>query len=328
MTLSELQAAVYEECAYQTSPASAVTTRVTRLLNEGLRATLAEPGLARLIDSDGPLTFATVASTPRYALPEAVARIIAIRETTTDRTLEAMGLAEYRRWIPDPTNVSGTPVRYVPIGRVAVSVQPSDASEVFAKSTAAGDTTQTIFVEGVITGGYLRTASVTLTGTVAVSLSAAITSWIEITDVYLSATAAGTVTLLEDSGAGTELARITIGAKRPRYTAFYLWPTPDAAVTYYVDYRREVADLVNAADEPNLPTDFHPMLVAWVVAREYELKEDGGRVQAAMARYLRDLSRLKYATQTLSDDLPVVGRRRMGLSRLGGQYPADVWIRG
>lgn len=325
MTLSELQAAVYEEAAYQASPAAAVTTRITRLLNEGVRGVLAEPGMARLLDSDLPYTFASVASTVRYAMPEAVARIIALRDTTNDRTLDAMSLQDYRQREPDPASMTGMPTHYVPIGRVAVATQPADASELFVKSTSAADTTQTAFVEGIITGGYMRTASVVLTGTTAVSLSAAITSFLEVTDFYVSAACAGTVTLLEDSGLGAELARITIGAKRPRYYGVYLWPTPTAAATYYVDYRREVVDLANAADEPPFPTDFHPLLVAYAVAREYETKGDPMRSAQAFKRYRTLLSHLKYATQTLSDEIPVMGRNRAGHSRLGGFYPADTW---
>jgi hypothetical protein len=327
--LSELQAAVYEECGYQASPAGAVTTRVTRLLNEGQRAVLNEPGLNRLIDSDDPFTVASVASQARYVVPEAVNKIVTVRDTTNTRELDAMSLQAYRRIEPTPVSTTGTPTRYVPIGRVAVSVQPSDASAIFVKSTSAADTTQTIYIEGLITGGYRRTASVVLTGTVAVQIDATISTFIEIEDVYLSAVAAGTVTVLEDSGAGTELARITIGQKRPRYYGFYLWTTPAAVVTYSLDYRKEIADLANATDEPTLPTDSHPMLVAYAVAREYELKEDVSRSLQAMQRYTRYLSRLKYATQTVSDELPVAGRRGLvGHSRLGGYYPADTWRQG
>jgi hypothetical protein len=303
-----------------------VVTRILRIINEGVRAIVAEPGMARLLDSDVPYSFATTASLARYTVPESVARILTMRETTNDRTLDAMSLPDYRRREPDPASMTGTPTHYVPIGRVAVATQPADASQLFVVSTSAGDTTQTAFIEGTITGGYTRTASVTLTGLTAVSLSSAITSFLEVTDFYVSAACAGTVTLLEDSGLGTELARITIGAKRPRYYGFYLWPTPAAAVTYYVDARREVVDLANAADEPPFPTDFHPLIVAYAVAREFELKNEPPRSLQAMQRYRSMLSKLKYFTQTGSDEIPVMGRGgRTGHSRLGGWYPADSW---
>lgn len=329
MTLAELLAAAYDECAYQGTPAPAIVSRLTRFLNEGHRAILAEPGLERLVDSDDPFSVASVANQARYVLPEAVAAIRSMSEHTNDRTLDALSLDQYRRYEPNPTTVTGTPTHYVPIGKVHVALQPSNASELFVLSTSASDTTQTAYVEGIITGGYRRTASVTLTGTTAVSLSSAIPSFIEVEDFYLSAAAVGTVTLLEDSGVGTELARITIGQRRPTYYGFYLWPTPAAVVTYLVDYRRALIDLVNATDAPSLPADFHPMLVAYAVMREFETKREPARVVVAKARYDRYLSRLKYSTQWTSDELPVLGRgRTLGRSRLGGWYPADTWTRG
>jgi hypothetical protein len=328
MTFSDLLAAAYEECNCASSPASAVVTRLKRYVNEGVRAILIEPGLERLADSDNPLTFASVASQARYVLPESVARIHAVTERTNDQSLRAMDKHTYRHVEPDPSSNSGNASHYVPFGRVAVAVQPADASEIFVKSTAAGDTTQTAYIEGIITGGYMRTASVVLTGATAVTLSAAITSFIEITDFYISAAAVGTVTLHEDSGLGTELARITIGQKRPRYYGLALWPTPSAVVTYYVDYRREVTDLVNDADEPPLATDAHSMLVAYAVKREAEKTGNVDLLTIADARYQKFLSRLKYQTQSGSDELPVMGRGALvGRSRLGGMYPADLWSR-
>jgi hypothetical protein len=322
VTFAEILSAVYEDMNLASSPASSAVTRIKRYVNEGVRAILREPGLQRLVDADTPYSFASVASTARYVLPEAVERIKTISERTNDRSLDVLSLSAYRRAEPDPASTTGTPSHYVPIGRVAVATQPSDASSIFVKSTSAADTTQTAYIEVVITGGYRRTASVTLTGTTAVNLSSAISTGEVIEDFYLSAVAAGTVTLHEDSGAGTELARITTGALRPRYYGFYLWPTPSAAVTYYVDYRREILDLVNNTDEPPIPTDYHPLLVTYARMREYE-KTDDSRYGQAREEFGLGLTRLKFNTQQLSDELLVMGRSRMGRSRLGAYYPAD-----
>jgi hypothetical protein len=326
VTFSEILADVYADLGYQSSPASAEVARLKRYINQGLRAVLGEPGLSRLLDSDSPFTVASVASQARYVVPEAVAAIRGISERTNDRTLRAMSLGDYRRADPDPASSTGTPTHYVPIGRVAVAVQPSNASEIFVDSTAAGDT-GTAYLEGIITGGYRRTLSVSMTGVTAVSFSAAVTSFIEIEDFYISAAAVGTVTLHEDASGGTELARITIGQKRPRYYGYYLWPTPAAAADYLVDYRREVTELVNDADEPPLPTDYHDLLSAYARMRHYE-KQDDGRYTVAQDYFKKRLSQLKYATQTGPDELPVMGGRLIGHSRLGPWFPADTYTRG
>jgi hypothetical protein len=318
MTFLETCQAVYADMNLNSSPASAVVTRIKRYVNEGMRVILREPGMGRLVDSDMPYDFATVASTARYVVPEAVARIHRIFERTNDLALEAMSLDDYRRSDPDAVSNTGTPSHYVPIGRTAVATQPSATSVAVVKSSSAGDTTQTAYIEGVVDGARSR-ASATLTGTTA----AVLLNVEAVEDFYLSAAATGTVTLHQASGAGTELASITPGQLRPRYFAFYLWPTPSAAVTYYVDYRREITDMVNDTDEPPLPLDFHSMLVDYARMREYEKTADD-RYGVAQQAFMRALSQLKQAQWT-GDELPVVGGSRAGRSRLGGQYPADSW---
>jgi hypothetical protein len=323
MTRAELEQAVYQECSHAESPDVRVTTRVRRFLTEGVHAVLAEPGLSYLADSDTPSVVASVASQARYVVPESIAAIRHISDRTNDRTVVPMSLAAYRALDPDAASTSGTPTHYVPIGRVGVAVQPADASDIFVDSTSASDT-NSAYLEGFITGGYQRRTAVTMTGTTAVSLG--ITSFIELNDFYLSHPAVGTVTLHEDAEGGTELARITIGETRPNYYGFYLWPTPAAVVSYYIDARRDVSPLLANTSEPPWPNDFHPLLVAYAAWREWMFKKDLDAASEARTRYRDWLSKLKYFTQTQTDELPVMGRRRtVGHSRLGGYYPADTW---
>src|SRR5687768_8614449 len=128
MTFSEILADIYSDVGYQSSPASDVVSRIKRYVNEGLRVVVGEPQITRVLDADGPFTVASVASQARYVVPEAASRILKISERTNDRTLSALSLDEYRRREPDPASVTGVPTHYVPIGRVGVAVQPSDAS--------------------------------------------------------------------------------------------------------------------------------------------------------------------------------------------------------
>lgn len=325
MTRHDLERAVYSETEYPDSPDPRVQSRIRRFLNEGVRVVLSEPGLLALQDSDTPYSFASVANQARYVVPESVAQIRHITERTNDWRLTPMSLAQYRAHEPDPASFSGTPTHYVPIGLVGAAVQPSNASELFVKSTSASDT-HTAYLEGIVTGGYQRKVAITMTGSTAVSLAAAVTTFIEVNDFYLSHPAVGTVTLHEDSGAGTELAQITIGQTRPRYFGFYLWPTPTAVVTYYVDYRRELVPLSAPSDSPPWPSDYHELLVAYATWREWMFKGNLDLAGEAKARFDRWLVKLKYATQHESDEILVMGRgRRMGHSRLGSYFPADTW---
>ena len=325
MTRHDLITAALEDCTYGAAAEARVMARFKRYLDEGVKAVIGEPGVVTLVDSDTPYTFASVPSQARYVIPEGLAYIRHLSERTNDWRLQPMSLAAYRAIHPDPSSYTGTPTHYVPIGQVGVAVQPADASAVFVDSTSASDV-WTAYIEGFITGGYQRTASITMTGTTAVSLDAAITSFVELNDFHISRAAVGTVTLHEDASGGTELARITIGQTRPHYYGFYLWPTPSAVVSYYADYRRNWTGLTANTSEPPWPADHHDLLVAFVAWREWTFKGDLDRAGEAKQRYQRGLSRLKYATQTQTDELLVMGRgRRIGHSRLGAYYPADMW---
>lgn len=324
VTLSELLADVYPDVNYQASPASAVVTRLTGYLNQGVRRVLGEAGMERLLDSNQPYTFASVTNQSLYTMPEAAALIRAIEDRTNQQKLRMMTLEEYRTYAPDPTRVTGTPEAWVPIGKVAVNVQPSTADVVLVKSTSASDNgTVTAYIEGIRTGGYLGTDSVAMNGTTAAQFPA-FADWVEITDFYISVNAVGTVTLIQASGL-VEMARISVGHKRPRYYGFALWPTPASAITYYVDYRREILDMVNGTDEPPFPTDYHWILSAYARMREYEQKRDARYVQAR-DDYHDGLNKLKNFVLNPPDYRPVAGKLPVrGGSNLGAWYPDGIW---
>jgi hypothetical protein len=109
----------------------------------------------------------------------------------------------------------------------------------------------------------------------------------------------------------------------------YLWPTPSAAITYLVDTRKPIRDLVQATDEPPVPPAFHPMIAAYARMREWEQKGETDKLLIATQQWGRWLSRLKYAVRSDPADLPVAGRGRgIGHSRLGSETPADYYTRG
>lgn len=321
MTLTDIRADLYQRLGYGSSPATEVSTRLLDFINEGLADVYGEPGLGEWLSRhQPPLTFPSVASQAVYSLPPGISRVEAIRETTNDRRLDMRSRGWYQSAEPDPSANTGTPSVWVPLGFGAVAVQPSDASEVFVDSTAAGDT-GTAYVEGIRTGGYPRTLSVTMTGVTAVSLGAAIADFIQITKFYISAAAVGTVTLHEDASGGTELARIPIGETFSRYQQIALWPTPAAVITYTVDGERDLPDMANANDEPPFPRRFHRLLVDYALWKEWDKKDDT-RSGAAEQRYRQGLSRLKYFVTCPPDFLPARGQTGAERNRFGGFYPA------
>lgn len=323
MTLSDMLADCYRKTNHPASPASAVTTRFTALLNEGLQELISLPGLGAWVAQHQPaLTVASVASTPILALPPGISRVESIRDTTNDRTLVMRSREWYHAMQPDPTTETGTPEVWVPYGYQAVAKQPSNASEIFVDSTSASDT-NTAYIEGIRTGGYPKSLSVTMTGVTAVSLGTAYTDFLQITKFYLSAAAVGTVTLHEDASGGTELARIPIGQTFARYQAVALWPTPASALTYTVDGERDLPLLINGTDEPLIPSRFHRLSVEYALWKEFE-KLDDTRAGNAERRWLKGVSDFRYFATCPPDYLPVSGERlNLGRSRLGAYYQAD-----
>lgn len=298
---------------------STVSARFTDFLNEAHREELRKPGRESLRWAT--TTFASVSGTQQYALPtEGVARINRIWETTNDRKLVYRTMDWLREVDPDPSQ--GTPWAWIPAGYVEVHTQPSDASSVFVKSSAAGDTTQTAYVEGIVTGGYYRTASVTLTGTTAVNLSSAISTFERITKFYVSATCTGAVTLHEDSGAGTELSKITIGKTRAQFYSLLLHDIPSSAITYTCDILRGIPEMSNNTDEPLLPEDFHDVLLYRALMKEYTKGDDPKRWQQFKGEYDQATRDLDTFLTAHPDWRPQWGGESIERSALGAWFPA------
>lgn len=308
---------------------SATATRYQEALNETHRAILRAPGFEQLRRAT--VTFASVADTQQYALPmDGIARVERIFETTNDRSLQYHDIGWLRANDPDP--VSGTAWAWIPAGFQEVHTQPADASEVFVKSTSASDATTTTassstdvtaYVEGIITGGYARTANVAMTGASAVSLSSAITNFIRITKFYLSTAASGTVTLHEDSGSGTELSKIAVGDSRAQFYSVFLYPTPSSVITYTADILRTVLDMSNDTDEPLLPEDFHDVLVDGAELRELTKQDDPHRWTLLQQRYRDGVRDLRSFVINHPDWSPQWGGGMAGISRLGSEFPVD-----
>lgn len=296
-------------------------TRLGDFLNESHRELLSETGMARL--RDDVLTFATVASQQRYALVEqGIARVNRIWETTNDHRLHKRTLAWLRARDADPP--TGVADYWIPLSYTQVATQPSDASEIFVKSTSASDT-GTCRIEGIITGGYRRTASVAMTGVTAVSLSTAITTFIEIDKFYLSVAAVGTVTLHEDSGTGTELARIAIGDAYAKYLSFLLYPTPASAVTHSIDVTRSIADMSQDFDEPLIPDDFHDLLLDMADLKELVKGDDPDRHRLVEAHRVKRRNELREWLFTGGDPGDDGFDDAQQGSNLGPWYPAGRW---
>lgn len=315
---------LYRRFGYDTAPVTAVTTRLTAFLNETQREIVMGPDFKSL--TRAAITFASVAARAEYQLPPVIAEILAIRDTANRRTLDRISEAEYRLRVADPSQNTGLPWAYAPIGLRSGTARPSDASELFAKSTSAVDV-QVLHYEVVTSEGNVVTGSLTLNGVTAVSFGATITGIVEVSDLYLASAAVGTVTIHEDSGIGTQLGQINIGRTREQRWIVALVPTPSSALTYTVDAERNITDLVQGADEPQMPSRFHYVLVSGARMKEYEFKNDTERYILARGEHQTHLGQMRAFLASGPTEVVVPGGKPVGISQLGGYYPSDTYLR-
>lgn len=320
MNLGSILSELYRRCNYPSSPAAATTTRLTAYVNDTLQDLISEPGLGQWITENiPPLTIASVANQPWYAAPYAMARIDSITDRANNRKLQAKDFAWYRAVQPDPTIFTGTPDTWIPMGFQAVQVQPAAATGLWAASSSGSDTTQSVKLETVQTGGSIFAGSLNLNGTTRVQLGA-LTTHLEVTQFYLSAVGVGTVSLFDAASSGNTLATIPIGQTFGRWFAFLLYPTPGSAITYYLDGENALPDMSNLTDEPPIPLRFHRVLVDGAEWREL-LKTDDSRATTARQRYEHGVSQLRYFVTCPPDFLPSRGRGGPERSRFGAMYP-------
>jgi hypothetical protein len=134
----------------------------------------------------------------------------------------------------------------------------------------------------------------------------------------------GVVSLYDASSSGNVIAEIPIGQTAPQYFRVQLYPTPDEAITYYVDGTYRIPTLDDAQDVPMLPDDFHDMLMDYARWREYERTSDTERAMLARSDWTTALSRLKHSVSAMAADMPVMGRMsRPRYSRFGAWTPAE-----
>jgi hypothetical protein len=103
-------------------------------------------------------------------------------------------------------------------------------------------------------------------------------------------------------------------------------PTPSAAITYSLDYERNVTDLVNPTDEPAwLPAAFHRLLATGARAKDYEYQSDE-RFKIAALEWQSGLLRLVAYVNNPPGAVLVPHGGSSGRSDLGPNYPrGTIW---
>lgn len=329
MNFAAMLAAAYDDLNYGLSPSPQVVTRMRRWINEGYLHLLRKPGLTNL--RQGSLNFDSVADQDVYGLPQAFDKLPdAVVQESNNWRLQYRSRDWFRTVDPGETD-SGNPYVWMPSGLTPVLRQPdqSAGSGVWAVSSDAADTTQSVIFAGIRAGGSQPSPfATTLTGTTRVALGS-YTDYVTVRAWSLSSSCAGTVSLYDASSSGNLLAEITIGDTSVQYQGVRLWPTPAAVLTYRVDGQFSIRPMSKDSDVPMLPESYHDMLPVYARMREYAKQGDNNKLLVAREEWDKwERSLLNYVGYA-SDYVPVPGRLsegRIGWNDLGGAYPADWFL--
>lgn len=319
MNLGQIRQELYDFFGAGENPEPEVIRRFDQFINGTYKEIMSKKGMSRY--RRGILPFSSVALDPLAVLPMVATRIITIQDRLNNQVLDPCDIQDIR--FDDPGLVSSTsnPRAYAIINyAAALGIEPSAAAELFIKSTSALDTAVTAYLDGIVTGGYPKTISNVLTGTIGVSLDPTITNWIGAKKFYLSSKARGDITLLKSSGAGTELARIPQGRTTSRYTKIQLHPVPTAVVTYYADVEVSVDNLESQMDEPLFHEDYHWLLVSGAKMKQLMKDKDATTWGIENSRYKDGIGSLILRAHAPSGVGDRIGSPRF--SQLGANFPA------
>lgn len=322
MNLASLLADLYRRLRYTSTPPPDITQRLQAFLNETQRELLAMPGIEHLRDEVMAVT--AFANQARSGLPPVVARIQGITDRLNNIKLQQVPLSDIRTMNPSQNFIGGYPYYYSVVGERQIQIQPAAATGLWAVSSSASDTSQKVYVETATTGGYSYRDTKSLNGTTRVQFGdvATRTDHTQVDKFYVGAASVGYISLYDAAVAGNELARIEPGLTYARYLTVEWCPIQTADVTEYVDYQREIFDLVNAFDEPLLPSDFHWVMVRGALVKEYEFLDDT-RVVAAMSFYERGQMKLRSFVLNDGDRIASLRPVPLGWNRLGPRFPAE-----
>lgn len=292
MNLGQIETAVYDQLGVDaTSPQPELQRRVRHNINTVQRELMTKKGIGSRLRKVI-LAASTQAGIPTMTLPQAMVSFRIVRDLTNNRTLDQVSLEWIRAADPGNTSSTSTPWAYALMGFAApVAADPAAATALKAISDSASDGLGTaVSVEGVTSNGQYRKASISMNGTTQVSLDSSV-AWTNLSKFYLSSPAAGNVSLKDSSG--NVLAVIAQGRQFARYTRILLYSTPSTVLSLTFDGELHIEDMLNAADEPYVPEDFHDIFELGALSKEYSKQDKGGQYGTLLSAYRKRTAELR-----------------------------------
>lgn len=110
------------------------------------------------------------------------------------------------------------------------------------------------------------------------------------------------------------------GSSTPKFD-LYLYPTPDAVLTYTADITSVLTPLSADADVPIIPTDFHDLLFLGALVDEYRHLDDS-RLTVAQGAYREREAQFKYWMHETASGSTAIRDGRALSSQLGPWFSA------
>tara|TARA_R110000744_G_scaffold86986_6_gene170024 strand:+ start:6881 stop:7870 length:990 start_codon:yes stop_codon:yes gene_type:complete len=213
-------------------------------------------------------TFTTVSGIGKYGMPLYVADVLNIEDSRNDRPLELYGPTRFDREHSGSTQTAEDPQEASYHGEYGVQKQPVTAGAITVESSSVLDTGSDyqIIVHGMV-GGVDTREIIDFSGTTASSSTNSFdaeSNAIGIRRLTLKQTNSvvfvGFVTVKDVDG--NTLAVIPpYWGDSPSYQWWEFWPVPSAATTYIVRCLAHKPPMINDDDIPELPLDFHDLLI-------------------------------------------------------------------
>jgi hypothetical protein len=203
--------------------------------------------------------------------------------------------------------------------------QPSAASTIDIVSSSASDTTQKVRIKGVV-GGAINYELLTLNGTSTVTGTL---SFSEVLQITKDNTTVGAITVSDTTGSDT-LALIPRFRYASEYQRINFYPVPDGVATLSVRGYRRPLDLINDEDIPDLPENFHELVILGMQARAHEYLFDFKRSNELMT--IMDARIDKFVRQSsnrIAKITRIKGRPRsmsIEVGRFPPEYENRQWV--
>lgn len=195
-----------------------------------------------------------------YVLPKTAGEVYSVTLSEMPWVIKPVPKYLFDSLVPNPVE-TGNPRASVLSDFLGVSAQPSSASTISVVSSSAGDTTQSVLVQGVVSGEDDYEV-VALVGTTPVATSKSFTS---ISSITKSAVTSGRITLTSNSGGVTNLVLgpndLTV---RLRKITFH--PTPASSLTATINHLALPPNLTHKWQDTLIPDRWTYVVEQWAFA--------------------------------------------------------------